>query len=52
MKVEITARRLTVDAKTKDTIEKRLEKLVEGPPAGGRGEGRRSGSRRGASSSR
>jgi putative sigma-54 modulation protein len=27
MKVEVTARRLTVDAKTKDTIEKRLEKL-------------------------
>ncbi len=27
MKLEITARRLTVDAKTKDTIEKRLEKL-------------------------
>jgi putative sigma-54 modulation protein len=27
MKVEITARRLTVDAKTKETIEKRLEKL-------------------------
>ena len=27
MTVEITARRLTVDAKTKDTIEKRLEKL-------------------------
>ena len=27
MKVEITARRLTVDAKTKDTIEKRFEKL-------------------------
>ncbi len=27
MKVELTARRLTVDAKTKDTIEKRLEKL-------------------------
>lgn len=27
MKVEITARRLTVDAKTKDTIEKRLDKL-------------------------
>lgn len=27
MKIEVTARRLTVDAKTKDTIEKRLEKL-------------------------
>lgn len=27
MKVETTARRLTVDAKTKETIEKRLEKL-------------------------
>ncbi len=27
MKIELTARRLTVDAKTKDTIEKRLEKL-------------------------
>jgi putative sigma-54 modulation protein len=27
MKVELTARRLTVDSKTKDTIEKRLEKL-------------------------
>ena len=27
MKVEITARRLTVDARTKETIEKRLEKL-------------------------
>ncbi len=27
MKVEVTARRLTVDAKTMDTIEKRLEKL-------------------------
>ncbi|MBK8598678.1 MAG: ribosome-associated translation inhibitor RaiA [Holophagales bacterium] len=27
MKIEITARRLTVDAKTKETIEKRLEKL-------------------------
>lgn len=27
MKVEITARRLTVEAKTKDTIEKRLDKL-------------------------
>jgi len=27
MKVELTARRLTVDAKVKDTIEKRLEKL-------------------------
>ena len=29
MKVEVTARRLTVDAKTKDTIEKRLEKLAK-----------------------
>ena len=28
MKVEVTARRLTIDAKTKDTIEKRLEKLA------------------------
>jgi len=27
MKIELTARRLTVDAKTKETIEKRLEKL-------------------------
>ncbi|HPA50455.1 MAG TPA: HPF/RaiA family ribosome-associated protein [Thermoanaerobaculia bacterium] len=27
MKIEVTARRLTVDAKTKDTIAKRLEKL-------------------------
>lgn len=29
MKVEITARRLTVDAKAKDTIEKRLAKLAK-----------------------
>jgi ribosomal subunit interface protein len=29
MKVEVTARRLTVDAKTKDTIEKRLGKLAK-----------------------
>ena len=29
MKVEVTARRLTVDAKTMDTIEKRLEKLAK-----------------------